>query len=626
MADFLKRLFAGVRPHFVYDITKWLVFGAISMLVAAAVFLYRYLRGYPRDLVLIGAIFGAAFLLMILAFIISRVGKKRERLVEKSEVTAQAAIENKRSLTFEIVENESEVHVGGGREVRRIEAKIKLRCVKTTDSVIAVRDFHASLHRVNVDASETTIIAQENVKRILDNSNMQVVLMDAGWTLREPISSYRWFIFYLEITPKIQASLSANYFLRITMDAVGQQPCVEDIRVNDWKDAIAGNSLITLRRNYQRTDEIDRRDEEIRRLQGEITQIDTYYQREINNRITAENERDGLNNQLLELKRIGALEKEGSEAELLGTKIALRGKEDELKDAGKRIHELAQEKFAIDNELQLAELKMGQWEWLTKEAEQQKTAIAAFVRLEEVSLGDMTLTGNNPCVRFGVKVTNKSFLDISLDYELEDQVKGKIEFSGGNKTIPLRGTKTVINTAKDIPPGGPGCLTIEVRLIDNEPRVVNDSKGWPDALFHFAGLVIDIVGANRTPDVATMQLEMRNATASAFPVNLLERGQRIRALAEVRGSAIRFYERLKGGGSPVPKVVIEQWEATSRTTLENVYDAEALRRAWERITHNDPIPSEVSSQRRWFETCIVELGAFLTELTGDYINRKTINA
>lgn len=68
-------------------------------------------------------------------------------------VQPKPLLEPAHKLTFEIAENESEVHLGGGREVRRIEARIKLRCNKQTNSGdIGVRDFHASLVKTNDDA------------------------------------------------------------------------------------------------------------------------------------------------------------------------------------------------------------------------------------------------------------------------------------------------------------------------------------------------------------------------------------------------------------------------------------------------------------------------------------------
>lgn len=76
MIELLKKLFAEIRPNLLYDITKWFVIAAASAIIAGLVFLYRYLRGYPRDLMLIVGIFAVAFVLMIAAYIMGRYGKR----------------------------------------------------------------------------------------------------------------------------------------------------------------------------------------------------------------------------------------------------------------------------------------------------------------------------------------------------------------------------------------------------------------------------------------------------------------------------------------------------------------------------------------------------------------------
>lgn len=103
---------------------------------------------------------------------------------------------------------------------------------------------------------ETVVVAKENNRMVLDAKTMNPVSMDNGWMVSQIQTDYRYFLFFLEITPTLQATLSGIYFLRISMDAVGQPSLAEDVRVNNWRDAEAGTSLVTLRRNYQRTDEL----------------------------------------------------------------------------------------------------------------------------------------------------------------------------------------------------------------------------------------------------------------------------------------------------------------------------------------------------------------------------------
>lgn len=299
--------------------------------------------------------------------------------------------------------------------------------------------------------------------------------------------------------------------------------------------------------------------------------------------------------------------------------------EHESVNKDKRITALIEQRDIVDKKLQDAESKNRKWEGVISDAEKQETTIEQHVKLTEVRLGDVTLTGYDPTVRFGIYVINRSRLNISLAHDLESQIKGTIEFSG-YKSISLRGTKTVLYEAKNIAPGQSGCLTIEQRLIDNEAKVIEDGRGWPPANFDLSDLTINIVGAEPTLDVTPVELEMQNATVNAFPLDLLERGKRIRAVAEVRGSAVQLQQVLTVIDEPLPKEVLERWESASKATLGLVYDEAGLIRVWEHLTDKTPIPSTAANQRGWLQTRFILMGAFLAELTGEYINRKTINA
>lgn len=69
-----KEIFREVRPNLIYDVAKWVFFSAI---LAGVVVLYRWLRSLPSDLVLVVIVFGGSFMLMAIAFIVSRYGNKR---------------------------------------------------------------------------------------------------------------------------------------------------------------------------------------------------------------------------------------------------------------------------------------------------------------------------------------------------------------------------------------------------------------------------------------------------------------------------------------------------------------------------------------------------------------------
>jgi len=490
-------------------------------------------------------------------------------------------------LTFDIDENESSASVKRvGSHVSLITADLKVRCEKEADSTMVVRAFHLSLNRLETDGKMTVIPYQKERSVIWEYSNGKLVPFNEGWTIDKARTEYRHYSLVIEITPQAQAELSSDHFLQLTMDAIGQDEVPKAIYVKDWSE---DNSPISLKR-FEVFSPGARH--EISKLKEKLRSYET---------TNAE------------------LGRQSTEA-----KGAYKAQKRELQEAEKRIDELRNEKIGVEKALQIAESKVSDWLWLTSGAEKQKPVISAHVKVIEVSLGDMILTGLDPTVRFGIKVLNNSLLYVSIAHEVEDHVKGKIRFAG-HEGIALRGSKIVLYTTKDIAPGKEGTLTIEQRLIDNEARIIDDGKGWPDARFNLSELEIKIVGGKLTPDIAATSLDLRNATVSAFTVNLLERGQRIRAMAEVRGSAQQLHEALRVTERPMPKEVFERWEAASLEFLKQVYEEKALARVWAEVTDQSPIPTTAASQQGWLNARIVRMGAFLAELTGEYISRKTLN-
>ena len=171
---------------------------------------------------------------------------RRELEEEIASVRSQLDEWQKYKLTFEIDGKQSQVHMSGGTEVRRIQANIKLRCLKSDPSVMAVREFHASLHK-ETSTGEETIIPVEGAIIVMAHPSMQMVTIDDGWAINQPITPYRWYQFFLELTPKLEAQLSREDFLRVTMFAVGQDPQSIDFYVDSWVDARQSNSDITLK-------------------------------------------------------------------------------------------------------------------------------------------------------------------------------------------------------------------------------------------------------------------------------------------------------------------------------------------------------------------------------------------
>lgn len=279
MADLLKALFKDIRPNLVYDVTKYIVLGAIAMVVAGAAFLYRYTQGYPRDLVLIAVIFAVAFLLMIIAVGIAGYTRRKESRAGNLEERRAQTSEPK--LTFEIDEASTQVHfIGGGADYRMVEANVKLRCLKAAEGVVGIRDFRASLCVLAEGKGEEMLVASQPFKRIYEFPEMQPAKMDDGWIIREPISNYRWIGFHFEIPKNLDGELSRNHFFRITMDVVGQELSSKDFYVDSWTDAHASNSSVTLRQTeasspdssnrgfLQSQAKIAKLEQELRRLQA----------------------------------------------------------------------------------------------------------------------------------------------------------------------------------------------------------------------------------------------------------------------------------------------------------------------------------------------------------------------
>lgn len=591
----------GIISNTIFQI----LWNGIYFMIGLLIRHYALIFGIPPFLAILFGV--AGFFLMALSVNLLRRRKESRALNAATDATLESVSpaqlqpfpeEAKPKLDFEIDEETSQVRVGRGpHEVRAIYADIKLRCFKASESPMAIKGFHASLHRKRKLGDEATVIAKEDSAWIWQHPSNKELSAKDTWTVDEPSTEYRIYHFILHLPPKIDASLSDNHFLRVTMDAVGQEPISQTIYVHDWHVIEGGFSPIGLNPPEELPLAATK---EINRLKGELIS----YEKTNENLGRISSEKDG---------QITTLEAKLKEA-------ASQTKEDE-----RTITDLNSQKTGLDNELQKAESKLAQWQWLTSEAEKQKPVISEHVKVREVSLTETTLTGLNPTLRFGIKVFNNSLLYVSLAHEEEEHLKGKITFAG-YQDIDLRGSKIVLYATKDIPPGKEGDLTIEQRLIDNEPRIIADGKGWPDARFDFSKLEINVIGGKESLDIEATPLDMHNATASAFTVNLLERGQRIRAMAEVRGSAQQLHEALRVTEKPLPKEVFERWEAASQTFLGEVYETEALARVWAEVTDQTPIPNTAASQRAWLNIRIVKMGAFLAELTGEFINRRTLNA
>lgn len=447
-------------------------------------------------------------------------------------------------LTFEIDTDRSNVRVSDdlAHGTPRIYADIKLRCFKKPERVMAVRALHISLHRSWPLGDDATVVSQEDEAIIWEGSKMKPGHKKDVWTIREP-SSDRTYHFILEITPKIRASLSDDYFLRVTMEAVGQEPQSQTVYVEDWHVENNSCSRISLTPREELPVAVQK---EINRLKGEVAQRDR------------------------------TIESQGQKIE-----------------KHKRLIDLA---------------------------EQQKSEIDEWVKVRNCEQGDLILyppLGTHCKVMLSIWVTNRSHLDISLSNDLD----GFIKF----QSSPLKDAKTVASPVINLPSGETGCLTIEQVLSPADVQMLADAQHViRPQYFNFDKLIVMIIGGKDSPDIDAKPLQLDSKYAPAFPINLLERLQKVRVLSQIHGTFIQLQEPLRVGEQPLPIEVIKYWQERALETLKQIYSDQAAENIWRKATKGEPIPESASFQRGWLRGCIVELGAMLEEEAGQYI-RNTQN-
>lgn len=534
------------------DHIKNVIYGTIATTLSAGVIaVILWLKGLPLHwalLVTAGFALAVAIASYLIILVIEKLRKPSIATTALKEPNKDAPVpaDQKAKLTFEIDEKNSQVRVDNGRsEVRRIFADIKLRCFKATDSAMAVRSFHISLNRAWPLGDEATVIRQEDWRAIWQYPGMQTVNADEPWTIREPSTDYRIYHFSLDITPSIHVGLSPDHFLRVTMDAVGQEPVSQPVYVYDWAVPNGGLSAISLTPPEEFPLEAQK---EINRLKETL-----------------------------------------------------------------RSYEKTNENLGRFNE---------KYRWLNELAKKQEAEIDNWVKVARCERGDLNLTvplGSAPNVILCIFVTNKSVLDLSLS----DQLGGVIKFGD----LELEGSKKVINSVTDLLSGETRCLTIKQRLSPSDFNVISDAQFAIRPLyFNFDQLEVTIIGGEPCPDVKTKPLILKSGSALAFPLDLAKQGQRIRALSEVRGSAILLHDLIELSNDALPPGTIERWKAQSTTALQQAFQTEGASRIWEEITRGTPIPDTPARQGSWLNTCIVALGALLVDLTGEYVNRNTLNS
>jgi len=134
-------------------------------------------------------------------------------------------------------------------------------------------------------------------------------------------------------------------------------------------------------------------------------------------------------------------------------------------------------------------------------------------------------------------------------------------------------------------------------------------------------VIVEIVGGKRSPEIKHKQLKIpRNTVANAFPMNLADRGKRIRVFSEIRGRAVQMFEQFRQGNlQPLPVDALENWVSFSQSELERVFKQAEIKAVWKDITESEPFPNPTGvAQEIWLDRCIVNLGAIIARDAGEY--------
>jgi hypothetical protein len=234
--------------------------------------------------------------------------------------------------------------------------------------------------------------------------------------------------------------------------------------------------------------------------------------------------------------------------------------------------------------------------WLIKLADTQKAEIDEHVSFSEINFCYIDqLSPKLYRVVFALWVTNNSHLDISL----EDELEGIIKFEG----VELLEKKRIISPLRDAPQGSRRSATIEQRLSDNEYQTVMDAhNNMGQAYFQFDDLIVNIVGGKRSPSIDRKSLKIpKNTNATAFPLTVVQRGLRVKALSQVWGRCVQLAEplRIATDDKPLDKNVIENWRSGALYIFEREgYSEEGANRILKEVTGGEVISETSGSAQR----------------------------
>jgi len=168
--------------------------------------------------------------------------------MECDQLKAKLKSQDPVRLTFDIDAKRTEMQYRGysdNGKTTLIGALVRLRCSKEGDSKLAVREFRAELRS---EGNEAVFDEGKLIRAYVDNDAKDRVNIEAGWTIDEPLTEFRFYDFMFEISNEALRIMGRDLFVRMTMNAIGQEPQHKDFFVNSWQDALKSASDVTLRR------------------------------------------------------------------------------------------------------------------------------------------------------------------------------------------------------------------------------------------------------------------------------------------------------------------------------------------------------------------------------------------
>jgi len=249
---------------------------------------------------------------------------------------------------------------------------------------------------------------------------------------------------------------------------------------------------------------------DVDKTRGDSRAWERKYHQLTNEKIPVETERDNYKNQVTELRRDFATEKEGHELVLTTERIEKNMLKEDLEKAKRDLTEAYKvardERNQKDALYQLYQNEKAKYEnilWVTDIIGRQAKDLKRHVVIETLSIVRVYLEDSahgGPRICCGFKIRNKSiFPEITVHW---DEVKGRFSFRGKDLTEKakpwhVRGSPMV----DKLDYGQDGWVHLEQDLTAAETDRLKNALNADDAIIGFEEIEIDVSGGSRFPDI-----------------------------------------------------------------------------------------------------------------------------